>query len=176
MKNDQRSTHEVLAHKSSLSAARDIKLLTPQSPHSLRSSLAPLRLSLTARHKQDIRRLSHHALQLRITTIEHVLTLYTLMIRNRLPRYYTISSIMSTEQTTADVTAAGLSKTDQNINNTEEDRSHEARGHKANLSNPSMLLRGRFVQDLLLRGKTVQNKLTCSQIQVRLRKRSPHRY
>ena len=45
---------------------------------------------------------------------------------------------MSTSQTTADVTAAGLSKVDQNINNTEEDRSHEARGHKANLSNPSM--------------------------------------
>ncbi|KAF1358540.1 hypothetical protein EJ07DRAFT_123806 [Lizonia empirigonia] len=44
---------------------------------------------------------------------------------------------MSTQQTTADVTAAGLSQIDQNINNTEEDRSHEARGHKANLSNPN---------------------------------------
>ncbi|KAJ4333024.1 hypothetical protein N0V87_007923 [Didymella glomerata] len=44
---------------------------------------------------------------------------------------------MSTSQTTADVTAAGLSQVDQNINNTEEDRSHEARGHKANLSNPN---------------------------------------
>ncbi|KAJ8116202.1 hypothetical protein OPT61_g2314 [Boeremia exigua] len=44
---------------------------------------------------------------------------------------------MSTQQTTADVTAAGLSKVDQNINNTDEDRSHEARGHKANLSNPN---------------------------------------
>ncbi|KAF3007946.1 hypothetical protein E8E13_011287 [Curvularia kusanoi] len=43
---------------------------------------------------------------------------------------------MST-QSTADVTAAGLSEVDQNINNTEEDRSHEARGHKANLSNPN---------------------------------------
>ena len=46
---------------------------------------------------------------------------------------------MSAQQTTADVTAAGLSQIDQNINNTEEDRSHEARGHKANLSNPSEL-------------------------------------
>ncbi|KAJ4991535.1 conidiation protein [Stagonosporopsis vannaccii] len=44
---------------------------------------------------------------------------------------------MSTQQTTADVTAAGLSQVDQNINNTTEDRSHEARGHKANLSNPN---------------------------------------
>ena len=44
---------------------------------------------------------------------------------------------MSTQQSTADVTAAGLSQVDQNINNTDEDRSHEARGHKANLSNPS---------------------------------------
>lgn len=59
------------------------------------------------------------------------------MIRNRLPRYYTATSIMSTQQSTADVTAAGLSQVDQNINNTDEDRSHEARGHKANLSNPS---------------------------------------
>jgi hypothetical protein len=49
---------------------------------------------------------------------------------------------MSTSQTTADVTAAGLSQVDQNINNTEEDRSHEARGHKANLSNPSMFFEG----------------------------------
>jgi hypothetical protein len=46
---------------------------------------------------------------------------------------------MSTKQTTADVTAAGLSKIDQNIDNTKEDRSHAARGHKANLSNPSKL-------------------------------------
>ncbi|OSS43973.1 hypothetical protein B5807_11438 [Epicoccum nigrum] len=44
---------------------------------------------------------------------------------------------MSTQQSTADVTAAGLSQVDQNINNTDEDRSHEARGHKANLSNPN---------------------------------------
>jgi hypothetical protein len=64
------------------------------------------------------------------------------MIRNRLPRYYSVTSIMSTSQTTADVTAAGLSQVDQNINNTEEDRSHEARGHKANLSNPSMFFEG----------------------------------
>lgn len=35
------------------------------------------------------------------------------------------------------VTAAGLSEQDQNINNTVEDRSHQAAGHKANLSNPN---------------------------------------
>lgn len=34
--------------------------------------------------------------------------------------------------------AAGLSKADQNINNTAEDISHAASGHKANISNPSM--------------------------------------
>ncbi|OAL44978.1 hypothetical protein IQ07DRAFT_521112 [Pyrenochaeta sp. DS3sAY3a] len=44
---------------------------------------------------------------------------------------------MSTSQTTADVTAAGLSKTDQNIDNTAEDKAHSARGHRANLSNPN---------------------------------------
>jgi hypothetical protein len=33
--------------------------------------------------------------------------------------------------------AAGLSEADQNINNTAEDISHAASGHKANLSNPS---------------------------------------
>ncbi|KAH8719466.1 hypothetical protein GQ44DRAFT_751556 [Phaeosphaeriaceae sp. PMI808] len=36
-----------------------------------------------------------------------------------------------------DITAAGLSKADQNINNTAEDISHHARGRKANLSNPN---------------------------------------
>ncbi|KAI8939202.1 hypothetical protein NX059_005032 [Plenodomus lindquistii] len=36
-----------------------------------------------------------------------------------------------------DITAAGLSEADQNINNSVEDKSHEARGHKANLSNPN---------------------------------------
>jgi hypothetical protein len=35
------------------------------------------------------------------------------------------------------ITAAGLSEADQNINNTTEDISHKASGHKANLSNPS---------------------------------------
>lgn len=44
---------------------------------------------------------------------------------------------MSAQQTHEDVVAAGLSKTDQNINNTAEDIAHAARGHKANLSNPS---------------------------------------
>ncbi|KAK7179644.1 hypothetical protein DPSP01_012922 [Paraphaeosphaeria sporulosa] len=33
--------------------------------------------------------------------------------------------------------AAGLSEEDQNINNTAEDISHAASGHKANLSNPN---------------------------------------
>ena len=37
------------------------------------------------------------------------------------------------------ITAPGLSEADQNINNTTEDISHQAAGHKANLSNPSML-------------------------------------
>lgn len=37
------------------------------------------------------------------------------------------------------ITAPGLSEADQNINNTVEDISHQAAGHKANLSNPSML-------------------------------------
>lgn len=93
-----------------------------------------------ARHKQDIRQLSHDALQPGLTTSDHTLIRHIFMIRNRLPRYYSNTSIMSTSQTTADVTAAGLSQVDQNINNTEEDRSHEARGHKANLSNPSASL------------------------------------
>jgi hypothetical protein len=39
------------------------------------------------------------------------------------------------------ITAAGLSEADQNINNSVEDRSHQAAGHKANLSNPSTLLK-----------------------------------
>lgn len=46
-------------------------------------------------------------------------------------------SSSSTQQTHEDVVAAGLSKTDQNIDNTEEDLRHAARGHRANLSNPS---------------------------------------
>ena len=37
------------------------------------------------------------------------------------------------------ITAPGLSEADQNINNTTEDISNKASGHKANLSNPSML-------------------------------------
>jgi hypothetical protein len=36
------------------------------------------------------------------------------------------------------ITAPGLSEADQNINNTTEDISNKASGHKANLSNPSM--------------------------------------
>ncbi|KAH7410408.1 hypothetical protein DE146DRAFT_604362 [Phaeosphaeria sp. MPI-PUGE-AT-0046c] len=36
-----------------------------------------------------------------------------------------------------DITAAGLSEADQNINNSVEDKSHQAAGHKANLSNPN---------------------------------------
>lgn len=35
------------------------------------------------------------------------------------------------------ITAPGLSEADQNINNTTEDISNKASGHKANLSNPS---------------------------------------
>jgi hypothetical protein len=45
---------------------------------------------------------------------------------------------MSTGQSHQGITAAGLSEADQNINNSVEDRSHKAAGHKANLSNPSM--------------------------------------
>jgi hypothetical protein len=37
-----------------------------------------------------------------------------------------------------DITAAGLSEADQNITNAVEDKSHQAAGHKANLSNPSV--------------------------------------
>ncbi|KAH7081883.1 hypothetical protein BKA63DRAFT_504830 [Paraphoma chrysanthemicola] len=40
-------------------------------------------------------------------------------------------------QTHEDITAAGLTEADQNINNTAEDISHSAQGHKANLSNPN---------------------------------------
>ncbi|RYN99370.1 hypothetical protein AA0120_g1405 [Alternaria tenuissima] len=35
------------------------------------------------------------------------------------------------------ITAPGLSEADQNINNTTEDISNKASGHKANLSNPN---------------------------------------
>ena len=35
------------------------------------------------------------------------------------------------------ITAAGLTEADQNLNNSVEDKSHQAAGHKANLSNPS---------------------------------------
>ena len=38
------------------------------------------------------------------------------------------------------ITAPGLSEADQNINNTTEDISNKASGHKANLSNPSDLV------------------------------------
>jgi hypothetical protein len=38
------------------------------------------------------------------------------------------------------ITAPGLSEADQNINNSVEDVSHQAAGHKANLSNPSMFI------------------------------------
>jgi hypothetical protein len=38
------------------------------------------------------------------------------------------------------ITAPGLSEADQNINNSTEDISNKASGHKANLSNPSKFL------------------------------------
>lgn len=37
------------------------------------------------------------------------------------------------------ITAPGLSEADQNINNSVEDISNKASGHKANLSNPSKI-------------------------------------
>jgi hypothetical protein len=43
------------------------------------------------------------------------------------------------------ITAPGLSEADQNINNTTEDISNKASGHKANLSNPSMSLLLRYL-------------------------------
>lgn len=82
---------------------------------------------------------------------------------------------MSTSQTTADVTAAGLSKIDQNINNTEEDKSHEARGHKANLSNPSMSPDGLRTERMYERNEMHEHMLTGPQTRVRLRKRSQQR-
>lgn len=138
--NEERSssTHQVLAHKSTISTARDFQVANPAA--AIHTNSLTLRSALTARYKQDIRQRSHDALQDSLTSFNHAFIRHTLMIRNRLPRYYTVTSIMSTQQTTADVTAAGLSQVDQNINNTEEDRSHEARGHKANLSNPSVSL------------------------------------
>jgi hypothetical protein len=52
---------------------------------------------------------------------------------------YIQSKVMSSSNNVShqDITAAGLSEADQNINNSVEDRSHQAAGHKANLSNPS---------------------------------------
>ncbi|KAF2878061.1 hypothetical protein BDV95DRAFT_480341 [Massariosphaeria phaeospora] len=44
---------------------------------------------------------------------------------------------MSTGQSHQGITAPGLSEVDQNINNSTEDISHKAQGHKANLSNPN---------------------------------------
>lgn len=127
----------MLAHKSTISTSRDFQFDNPAA--AIHANSLTLRSALPARDKQDIRQLSHDAFQESLTSFNHAFIRHILMIRNRLPRYYTVTSIMSTQQTTADVTAAGLSQVDQNINNTEEDRSHEARGHKANLSNPSTL-------------------------------------
>lgn len=42
---------------------------------------------------------------------------------------------------------AGLTKEDQNINNTTEDISHMASGHKANISNPSKLQHSTYSYD-----------------------------
>ncbi|KZM19006.1 uncharacterized protein EKO05_0010361 [Ascochyta rabiei] len=44
---------------------------------------------------------------------------------------------MADQRSHQDITALGLSEADQNINNTTEDISHKASGHKANLSNPN---------------------------------------
>jgi len=44
---------------------------------------------------------------------------------------------MADQKSHEGITAPGLSEADQNINNTTEDISHKASGHKANLSNPS---------------------------------------
>ncbi|KAJ4356925.1 hypothetical protein N0V95_002939 [Ascochyta clinopodiicola] len=41
------------------------------------------------------------------------------------------------DQKSQDITHPGLSEADQNINNTAEDISHKAAGHKANISNPN---------------------------------------
>jgi hypothetical protein len=59
----------------------------------------------------------------------------------------------STNQNLADAgqqyKTAGLTKEDQNIDNTVEDISHKASGHKANLSNPSMFRAPRIAGDVL---------------------------
>ncbi|KAG9204434.1 hypothetical protein B5807_11439 [Epicoccum nigrum] len=44
---------------------------------------------------------------------------------------------MADQKSHEGITAPGLSEADQNINNTTEDISHKASGHKANLSNPN---------------------------------------
>ncbi|KAJ8116208.1 hypothetical protein OPT61_g2315 [Boeremia exigua] len=44
---------------------------------------------------------------------------------------------MADQKSHQGITAPGLSEADQNINNTTEDISNKASGHKANLSNPS---------------------------------------
>ena len=60
-----------------------------------------------ARYKQDIRRSSKGCNKHSLTDL--ATTKLTLMIRNQLLRYYSVSSIMSAQQTMADVTSAGLS-------------------------------------------------------------------
>jgi len=52
------------------------------------------------------------------------------------------------------ITAAGLSEADQNLNNSVEDISHKAAGHKANLSNPSMSREHHLMQHHLLTTST----------------------
>ncbi|KAF3007947.1 hypothetical protein E8E13_011289 [Curvularia kusanoi] len=44
---------------------------------------------------------------------------------------------MADQKSHEGITAPGLSKADQNINNTTEDISNKASGHKANISNPN---------------------------------------
>ena len=71
--------------------------------------------------------------------------LCTALHKSRLPKtfgyYLHIPQIIMSEQKSHQgITAPGLSEADQNINNTTEDISNKASGHKANLSNPSMFL------------------------------------
>jgi hypothetical protein len=63
------------------------------------------------------------------------------------------------------VTAPGYTAAEQNIDNTTEDVSNKAQGHKANLSNPSTIPRS----DKAFTGNITNNLQT----QARLAKRSP---
>lgn len=55
-------------------------------------------------------------------------------------KYLTPRVIMSDQKSHQGVTAPGYTEAEQNIDNTTEDISHKAQGHKANLSNPSKTL------------------------------------